>query len=244
MLCLKIISLLTSLVLVNGHGYMISPLARQRRCYDAQDYFWPDDGANIVNKGCRKAFQHVYTRNNDSSAAAQNMFTQNIEYAAMAGNDFRNITHIQQDVVPRILCGAGANNASKQFGDKSGMDVASDGWFKNELNAPGANTLYFCPTVLHEPSYFEVYVSKNEYDASKTSLKWSDLSLVYRNVSSIVEKNIDGCHSAQVYELKDVNVPSRNEPFVLYVRWQREDTAGEGFYNCVDVAYKNVHEEL
>lgn len=241
-----VLYILCTTVSVNvlGHGYMVYPLARQRHCYNGQDYYWPVDGAGIKDEGCRAAFQHVYTRNGNNSAAAQAMFNQNAEYAAMAGKDYRNLTHIRESVVPKYLCGAGAANASARFGDKSGMDTVNVTWRTNTVPYKERDTFYFCPTAVHEPGYFEVYVSREGYDAGKSSLQWSDLELVYSNTSNLVTKKLDLCSSDRMYELRDVKIPLRSGGFVMYVRWQREDVGGEGFYNCVDVVHKQTKSDL
>ncbi|QOD39975.1 gp37 [Matsumuraeses phaseoli granulovirus] len=217
---------------VTSHGYMVYPLARQRHCYNQHDYNWPLDGSGIKNEGCRLAYQHVYRRNGRNSAAAQAMFNQNTEYAALAGGRYNNMTHIMNEVVPHTLCGAGADKANKQFGDKSGMDIATDKWFLNVLPRDTKN-IYFCPTVIHEPSFFEVYVSKY----NNGPLKWSDLQLVYKNKSKLVEKWLKDCNSKKVYVMDNIKLPKLTTPFVIYVRWQREDIMGEGFYNCADVIW-------
>nr|AGS18777.1 GP37 [Pieris rapae granulovirus] len=237
-----LLMMFTMLESVFGHGYLVYPLARQRFCYNQQDYYWPTDGTGIANSGCRKAFQHIYNKNKQNSAMAQAMFNQNTEYAAVAGADYRNATHIKRNVVPHTLCGAGADSYDHRFGDKSGMDIATNEWFVNTMTYQLATDLYFCPTAIHEPSYFEVYVSKKEYDPNEAALLWSDLTLIHRNVSKIVQKQLTNCESNRVYEINNVQLPYRSGAFVIYVRWQREDIVGEGFYNCADVIFN--HDEL
>nr|UYX49646.1 GP37 [Darna trima granulovirus] len=232
---------------VCGHGYLIYPIARQFYCYSQHDYNWPFDGSGINNDACKAAYVHIYEKYGGNSAVAQAMFYQNTEYAALAGSNYRNRTFIQREIVPNFLCAAGANDASKQFGDKSGMDIVSDKWHATQLmTPPGPTNLYFCPTVLHEPSYFEAYVSKKNYNPAKTHLRWSDLELIYANVSKIINRKIRGCSSESMYVLENVVLPPRDSKFIIYVRWQREDSGGEGFYNCADVyySYKNNKYEL
>ncbi|AGQ20271.1 gp37 [Clostera anastomosis granulovirus A] len=235
--------LLASLMVADafGHGYMVVPLARQRRCYEAQDYYWPFDGSGIENGGCRKAYQHVYRKS--GSAAAQAMFDQSTEYAAIAGPNYEDHNHIRNTVVPDTLCGAGARDAWSRFGDKSGVDVVSEQWFPNVLERRPIVDMYFCPTAIHEPSYFEVYVTRDDYRVGVDAVTWEILTLVYRNSSNLVhDEVVQGCDSGAVYRLNGVPLPNRSQAFVVYVRWQREDAIGEGFYNCADVVF--AHNEL
>lgn len=226
---------------VYGHGYLLHPLARQYSCYKAKDFYWPDDGSGINDEACRKAFQLVYNKYNKNSAQAQYMFDQFPEYAAMAGQDYNNHTHVRLNVVPHNLCAAGANDSAKAFGDKSGIDLNLDNWHTTVIPHSGSNQLYFCPTVIHEPSFFEVYITRQGYRYSDV-LSWDDLELIYSKTSDLVQKpkKIE-CENEMVYAL-DVHLPPRKTKFILFVRWQREDVMGEGFYNCADAVYANKDE--
>lgn len=70
-------------------------------------------------------------------------------------------------------------------------------------------------------------------------MTWRDLELVENETPARLIAN-DGtdenCASPSVYAL-EARVPLRPGKFVLYVRWQRRDVAGEGFYNCADVTF-------
>lgn len=213
-------------VSVNGHGYMVQPLARQRYCYQQQDYYWPSNGDGILDKACRAAFKHVLSRSNE--AGAQYMFNQFTEYAA-------------NHLVQHTLCGAGANDSSARFGDKSGIDLPLHSWHTTLL-APGPNELLFCPTAIHEPSYFEVYITQPQYNYSEP-ITWDNLMLIYKQSSVLTQKSVDNCHSDLVYTML-VDIPHRDNKFVLFTRWQREDISGEGFYNCADVQLSHKHDEI
>lgn len=223
------------------HGFMLHPMARQYSCYKEKDFFWPADGSGIRDDACRSAYQHVFRRH--GPAQAQYMFNQYPEYAAFAGPDYKNRSHVREDVVPHTLCGAGADDSSRPFGDKSGVDLPLESWFTTVLTAPGPNRLYFCPTAVHEPSFFEVYISKPNY-AYKNALGWDDLDLVYEKPSALQGRfDTKECDSSVLYVM-DVELPPRRSKFVLFVRWQREDVVGEGFYNCADAVYHRSKSEL
>lgn len=228
---------------VKSHGFMLYPLARQYRCYAAQDFYWPDDGSNIQNPACKLAFQHVYR--NSGSAAAQYMFVQYAEYAALAGSNYNDMQHIQQDVVPNLLCSAAADNTSTPYGDKSGISLPSDHWHTTIINDRGHTQLYYCPTVPHDPSFFQVFVTKKDFDVGTTIVTWNDLELVHEQSAVIVPNSKDVPNNEEcgafVYSI-DATLPMRSKPFVVFVRWQREDPVGEGFYDCSDVVYRTKNE--
>jgi predicted carbohydrate-binding protein with CBM5 and CBM33 domain len=223
---------------VDAHGYLLHPMSRQYPCYRNDDFWWPSDGSNITDGGCKSAYQYMYNKHGGNAFAAQYMFNQYAEYAALAGTDFTNAEHVRNDVVAHHLCAAGANDSTKAFGDKSGIDVWWAPWSTTELDV-GVNKFVFCPTVIHEPSYFEVFITNELYEY-KDTIQWSDLDLIY-NKSSILEYNTEyeECDNEKVYVLR-VNVPYRTSKFVIYVRWQRRDIAGEGFYNCADAIIRKT----
>jgi predicted carbohydrate-binding protein with CBM5 and CBM33 domain len=232
------ILLAVSTTTVKSHGFMLYPLARQYRCYAAQDFYWPDDGSNIKNPACKLAFQHVYQKS--GAAAAQYMFVQYSEYAALAGSNYNDMEHIQHDVVPKLLCSAAADNASTPYGDKSGISLPSHHWQTTTLIKRGLTQLYYCPTVPHDPSFFQVFITKNDFDVGGTEITWNDLELLQEQSSVIIpnSKNVPNNEEcgAFVYSI-NVSLPLRHKPFTVFVRWQREDSVGEGFYDCSDVVY-------
>ena len=72
-------------------------------------------------------------------------------------------------------------------------------------------------------------MTKPGFDSSVQSLNWSDLELINSHGNLPV---VNG-----YYEI-DATIPEgRNGTGILYVRWQRVDAAGEGFYNCSDIAF-------
>ncbi|AAL01718.1 ubiquitin GP37 fusion protein [Spodoptera litura nucleopolyhedrovirus] len=238
----KFLSLLAFVATVSCHGYLSYPPARQQLCYADGNFWWPLDGDAIPDRACRDAYRSVYYkyRSNGSSEgeaanAAQYMFQQRQEYAAIAGPDY--LYNVRDVVVSGSLCSAGATDRKRVFGDKSGMDLASPHWRRTTLPS-NRITIRFCPTVVHEPSYFEVYITKNSYDADGGPLTWNDLEIVDSvEPHELIENNdLEDCDESLVYVL-DAILPMRFDPFVLFVRWQRIDVVGEGFYNCADVQY-------
>ncbi|AIZ48584.1 gp37 [Agrotis segetum nucleopolyhedrovirus B] len=235
-----------------AHGYLSQPAARQYKCFRDGHFWWPDNGDDIPDDACRLAFKTVYAKYRSqgesrgvAANAAQYMFQQYYEYAALGGPNYHDIEHIKTNVVPRNLCAAGADDRLEAFGDKSGIDESTTLWradtlyhdAKQKYQSGHQLVIHFCPTAVHEPSYFEVYVSRPEYNYSR-ELSWSDLELIGGDGSQLVKNDgdDDACVSDQLYTIP-VRVPFRTQKFVLFVRWQRNDVVGEGFYNCADVQF-------
>ncbi|CCU55869.1 fusolin [Choristoneura biennis entomopoxvirus] len=252
---LILISLIASLyqVEVDAHGYMTFPIARQRRCSAAGGNWYPVGGGGIQDPMCRAAYQNVFNKvlnSNggdviDASEAANYMYTQDNEYAALAGPDYTNICHIQQRVVPSYLCAAGASDWSiRPFGDKSGMDLPGS-WtptiiqLSDNQQSNVVMELEFCPTAVHDPSYYEVYITNPSFNVYTDNVVWANLDLIYNNTVTLRPKLPESTCAANsmVYRF-EVSIPVRPSQFVLYVRWQRIDPVGEGFYNCVDMKFK------
>ncbi|WP_428776256.1 lytic polysaccharide monooxygenase, partial [Vibrio sp.] len=90
--------------------------------------------------------------------------------------------------------------------------------------------LVFNATAPHNPSFWQFYLSKPGYDATQV-LTWSDLELV--DAKSNVTVDAD-----KKYRIKIALPAERTGDAILFTRWQREDPAGEGFYNCSDIQFE------
>jgi len=78
----------------------------------------------------------------------------------------------------------------------------------------------------HNPSFWEFYLTKPNADLTK-GLAWGDLDLIQE------EGNVPV--NGGKYRI-NVTIPSdRSGDAILFVRWQRNDSTGEGFYNCLDM---------
>lgn len=214
--CLLAAASLLNLSTAFGHGYMESPKARQAICKDQEGYWWPEDGSAIPNQACRDAFLqngHV-------------VFTQAIEFSANVA-DFNNPAAVKNTVPDGLLCAAGSSA-------KSGADLPSPHWQKTQVtpDAAGNITVEFWASTPHNPSFWEFYLSRPDFDASSEVLSWDDLTLVqtYGDMDMVMKSN------GKRYYIMDVAIPAgRTGDAVLYTRWQRDDAAGEGFYNCSDI---------
>lgn len=248
--------------LVAGHGFLSFPAARQYKCFRDNHFWWPETGDDIPDEACRDAYRFVYSKYRnlgESSGAAANaaqyMFQQYYEYAALAGPMYDDLEYVKENIVTQNLCAAGAVDRTMVFGDKSGIDIPLQTWRADTIYVnPDANndnvlddlhniTLNFCPTAVHEPSYFQVFISSPDYDYSH-ALSWDDLILLsqWQNSTLIENDGVDDdlCANNVIYKIF-IRVPFRDNKFVLFVRWQRNDIAGEGFYNCADVVFSDTH---
>ncbi|MCP3664909.1 MAG: chitin-binding protein, partial [Gammaproteobacteria bacterium] len=132
--------------------------------------------------------------------------------------DFNNINAVKDAVPDGTLCYA--NDPQKR-----GMGAAHTAWTRTELST-GTFELVFNATAPHNPSFWEFYLTTPTADLSK-ELAWGDLELIQSNGNVPV--------NGGKYRI-DVTIPSgRSGDAILFVRWQRDDPAGEGFYNCSDI---------
>lgn len=96
----------------------------------------------------------------------------------------------------------------------------------------GRLTVRYKVTAPHAPSYFEFYVTRRGHHPA-APLRWSDLDLIHTaDVPAITDE------PGGRYYVMDVPVAEdRNDDATLFVRWQRIDPVGEGFYSCSDVRF-------
>ncbi|UXI03123.1 lytic polysaccharide monooxygenase [Photobacterium sp. TY1-4] len=136
--------------------------------------------------------------------------------------DYNNMQAVRNAIPDGTLCYA--NDAQKK-----GMGAPHDGWTRTELNA-GTFEYVFNATAPHNPSFWQFYLTKPGADLSQ-ALAWSDLELIHEAGNVPV--------NGGKYRM-NVTIPAdRVGNATLFVRWQRVDVVGEGFYNCSDIVIKN-----
>ena len=136
--------------------------------------------------------------------------------------DYNNMQTVRNAIPDGTLCYA--NDPQKK-----GMGAASVGWTRTKMKA-GTFEYVFNATAPHNPSFWQFYLTKPNADLSKT-LAWGDLELIQEegNIPVVAGK----------YRM-DVTIPTdRVGNAILFVRWQRIDPVGEGFYNCSDIEITN-----
>lgn len=170
---------------------------------------------------CRDAYQFVAMISDYT--AAQSMFTQINEYAALAGPDY-SWEAIKDHVVGKDLCGANSTS-------KSGMALVGD-WQTTKVSTSEFE-FEFCATATHYPSIFRIYITDYNFNVKTDELSWDRLSLVSEHINPLPVDAVSFlCTSPTAYRFP-ITLPYRRQG-IIYVWWQRQDAAGEGFYNCVD----------
>ncbi len=198
---------------VQAHGWAEFPSARQNICYN-DGGFWSNA---IPNAACKAAFEK----------SGVEPFMQRNEVAALTP-DFNNINAVKANIKDGQLCSAG-------MAGKAGLDLPNAEWQKTEiqLDANGEFDFVWTATAPHNPSFWEFYLTKPGHDFSQP-LEWDDLDLVYK-VGDITPTDVS---PYKTYNFKVKLPKDRAGDAVLYSRWQRDDPAGEGFYNCSDITIK------
>ena len=144
-------------------------------------------------------------------------FVQKNEFSTIV-LDFNNIEEVEAAVPKGTLCYA--NDPAK-----SGMGNTSPDWTRTEMTS-GPFEFVFNATAPHNPSFWKFYLTKPGHVIS-TEFGWENLNLIAEYGNIPVE---DGKYRMQVTLPED-----QSGDAILLVRWQRDDAAGEGFYNCSDI---------
>lgn len=217
---------------VAGHGYVSRPIARQVFCKNhAGNFYWPEDGSGITNLMCKSAFYHVAGRWNSYDLARQ-QFIQINEYASLVGENF-------QEEMTENLCGAGADNATIPFGDKSGMSIAGR-WMPTIIKEKSVE-FEWCVTAHHVGGYLEYYITRPDVDVDATALRIEHFDLMEKVEHTVLIKDsaTSDCPNGQYFrDLIDLPHRPNEKHYVVLARWQRRvsaDGSTEGFYNCIDL---------
>ena len=219
-LCLGTNLILLSLFsTVSAHGYSLNPPARQHLCANAGGNWWPEDGSGIPNAACRAAY---------SVTSDPMLYTQVHEYAVNIA-DYRNPSAVRAKLSDGLLCSAGQTRYK-------GMSIAHADWQKTPVSLGGGHyTLTFNASVPHDPSFFEIYLTKPGFDSSTQTLSWGNLELL----GAFEDIKLKTAGHDRYYEMT-IDLPSNRQDgdsAILFTRWQRIDRAGEGFYNCSDIVF-------
>lgn len=221
------------------HGATEFPIARQLKCFNDGGFYWPEDGSGIPNAGCRAAYRKGFDGakpgpgNEPANPVGQGTypFIQWAEVAVLIP-DYTNPAAVKAAIPDGTLCSAGQHGQTwderlKVWNDKSGLDEPGD-WARTAVTKDANNKLHvkFKISAVHNPSYWEFYITKPGFDIKKDKLTWSNTVLL--------EKIPNVPPTGNYYEM-DVDLKDNVGDRTLYVRWQREDSKGEGFYNCSDV---------
>ena len=108
-----------------------------------------------------------------------------------------------------------------------GLDLVRSDWPATAV-AAGNYQLLFNATAAHEPSYFDLYITKADYDPSQ-SLTWDKMEQLGTHVPYWKE--------APNFWRLNVTLPPRTGKHVLWLVWQRVDPVGEVFFTASDIVF-------
>lgn len=199
-----------------SHGYMVNPKARQAICVDQGGYWWPADGTGIPNLACRAAFLD----DGDTPFTQANEFSINV-------TNFNSQTAVEAAIPAGTLCAGGSTQ-------KDGIDIPSPDWQTTTVtpNSAGQITVEFFATAPHDPSFWRFYLTNSGFNPATDNVTWNNISLIDSKGNVPTTLSSDG----RRFYIMDIDMPvNRTGRAVLFTRWQRDDAAGEGFYNCSDI---------
>lgn len=195
-----------------GHGAMENPRARQWECNN-QGGMW--NPSTMKSAACRAALEN--------SPAGANAFVNWNGYTGFAPPPH---AATQTDVHDGMLC-SGSNPAY------AGFNLPRSDWTATTVqpDSHGQVGMTYYYTARHTPSFTEFYINKKDVDPTKKALGWNDVELL---------KRFDiAAGDPSVRHTVNVTIPAdRVGKAVIFTRWQRIDSVGEGFYNCSDVDIK------
>lgn len=198
-----------------GHGAMENPKARQWECHTQGNHWNP--GA-MKSAACKAALQN--------SPSAQAAFDNWNGFTGFAKAP-HGLAEAKAGVPNGMLC-------SGSTAGYAGFNLPRADWTKTIIqpDAQGKVGMTYYYTAKHTPSFIEFYINKKSVDPTKKALGWDDVELLTKfDIAS---------GDPSVRHTVNVTIPAdRTGTAVIFTRWQRIDSVGEGFYNCSDVTIKS-----
>lgn len=219
-----------------AHGAPDIPPSRGVYCNGIGGVSWPPDGTGISDLGCRAAALYFNnTADREYSVAHWH------EFAKLIGN-YENDDAVKAQIPDGKLCSAGNPK-------HAGMSVVTPDWHKTIVTlSNGTMRVRMIGPILHTPSYIRFYLTKPGFNSATMPLKWENLEApIEKKVNLEDVKPTAGMMpppppglSPVGYFAFDIPVTGgARENAILFTRWQRYDTAGEGFYNCSDITVRD-----
>ena len=116
-------------------------------------------------------------------------------------------------------------NSSEYPRTYAGLDQVSTDWPSTPVNAGETIVVDFLATAVHEPSVWDVWMTRPGWD-SASPLTWSEMEFLGRP-----DPSLNGQH----YTF-DLEIPAdRSGHQVLWIAWQRDDAVGEVFFSTSDI---------
>lgn len=155
------------------------------------------------------------------------------------------------DLVPDgKIASAGSNDGSNGSLNFSGLNTPSAGWAAKPAAAGVAFGQRFIATAPHEPSHFDVWMTRQGFDVTTQPLAWGQLEYLgrwsaadpARPVAIGTMTNPISGGPATSYDWSAFVPGDRSGRHALLTVWQRQDSAGESFWAVQDVAVAAVPE--
>ena len=208
--------------LVTAHVAVLDPPALQVYCY-AQSDFW---SGNPADPGCRLLDQMSGTYPGQQWPEVAKLISSDDGY------DYNDQATVQMLIPKGKLCSAADPL-------KAGLNIVSGSWHTTpvQLNN-GVLPILIGGGIVHTPSDLYIYLTKPGFDPTTMVLGWNDLVLLKKEVITqslnSPPPNFNVLFPTNSYYTTNVTIPSgqRGEA-ILFMRNQRHDRFGEGFYNCV-----------
>lgn len=149
------------------------------------------------------------------------------------------------DAVPDgKISNAGVNDGVQTALNFSGLNTPSAAWPTTPATAGQSLPVRWLATAPHDPSYFEVYLTRQGFDITSQSLGWGSLENLgrwkigdaLRPVTTGTAPNPLSGDTASTYEWSIPIPADRAGRHAMVVVWQREDPAGEAFFSTNDLA--------
>jgi predicted carbohydrate-binding protein with CBM5 and CBM33 domain len=153
-------------------------------------------------------------------------------------------------VADGTISSAGANDGVQSWMDFSGLNTPSANWQKTNVDAGADFEMTWLASATHEPSYFEVYLTKDGFDVATEVMGWDDLEYMGRwsledplyPVTLGIAPNPVDAGNVVTYNWTMAIPDDRSGHVAAVVVWQREDPAGESFFATVDLNVRPVPE--
>lgn len=207
-----------------AHVALLDPPALQVKCYSEPD-FW---SGNPADPGCRRL-------NNMSGTYPGQQWPEVAKLISSDdGYDYNNQETVEMLIPKGKLCSAADPL-------KEGLNIVSGDWHSTPVQLKnGVLPILIGGGIVHTPSDLYIYLTKPGFDPTTMVLGWNDLVLlkkeIINNSLTTPPPNFTVLFPTNSYYTTDVNVPSgQTGDAILFMRNQRHDRLGEGFYNCARI---------
>lgn len=206
--------------LAMAHGAVDTPIARQVYCKTLPD-FW---SGNPSDAGCaalaRKSGQYPGQQWNEVAHLIPKPGYEDLEI-------------VKREVPDGKLCSAADSK-------KDGLNLVSNDWYRTDVTPTnGTMEVRIIGTAPHVPSFAKVFLTKPGFDPTRSPLTWNDLTLIHTEKLDVAQTNWGtrppAISASGFFKFPVPIPPEQSGKATLFVQWQRDDPAGEGFYNCSDI---------